>query len=60
MSKSLRSMSPQERQNAIHRRIAEETSGLGYWAAVEAMKKANMQGKEKAAPKRQRKTPISL
>ncbi len=43
MSKSLRSMSPEERQKAIERRIKENKGGLGYWAAVDAKKK--MEGK---------------
>lgn len=36
MSKSLRSMSEFERKAAIARRLASNTKGLGYWAAVDA------------------------
>ena len=36
MSKSLRSMSELERKEAIARRLASNTKGLGYWAAVDA------------------------
>ena len=36
MSKSLRSMSESERKAAIARRLASNTKGLGYWAAVDA------------------------
>ena len=39
MSKSLKSMFPDERAKAIDRRIKSNTCGLGYWSAVEAKKK---------------------
>ena len=39
MSKSLRSMSEIERRAAIARRLASNTKGLGYWAAIDAVKK---------------------
>lgn len=38
MSKSLRSMSKQEQEKAIARRLQSNTKGLGYWAAVDAQK----------------------
>lgn len=39
MTKALRNMSETERKNAIERRIANKTMGLGYWAAMDAKKK---------------------
>ena len=36
MTKSLRSMSKPEREAAISRRLAGNTKGLGYWAAIDA------------------------
>lgn len=39
MSKSLRSMKPEERKQAIDRRIRNKTGGLGYWAVMDAKKK---------------------
>ncbi len=38
MSKSLKSMTKAERTIAINRRIKNETQGLGYWAAKDAIK----------------------
>ena len=40
MSKSLSSMTKTEEQRAITRRLNEKKGGLGYWAAVDASKKA--------------------
>ena len=39
MSKSLKSMSAEERKQAIDRRIRNKTGGNGYWAAMDAKKK---------------------
>ena len=48
MSKGLRSLAPEERQKAINRRIGAVidkkgkpvgTTGLGFWAAIDARKK---------------------
>jgi len=39
MSKRLRSMSNAEQRKAIARRLNEKKKGLGYWAAVDAIKK---------------------
>jgi len=39
MSKPLRSMSDVERKQAIARRLASQSKGLGYWAAVDADRK---------------------
>lgn len=39
MSKSLKSMTPEERLRAIERRLRENKGGLGYLAAVDAKKK---------------------
>lgn len=41
MSKFLKSMKPEERKQAIERRIRENKGGLGYWAAMDAKKKIN-------------------
>jgi hypothetical protein len=38
MSKSIRSYPQSERRSVIARRIERKTSGLGYWAAVDAQK----------------------
>jgi hypothetical protein len=38
MSKSIRSYPQSERRSVITRRIERKTSGLGYWAAVDAQK----------------------
>ena len=46
MSKSLRSMPESKRKEAIARRIASQTKGLGYWAAIDAQAK---QGKKTPA-----------
>ncbi len=42
MSKSLRSMSAEARLEAIRRRLANRTMGIGYWAAVDAAKKVGI------------------
>jgi hypothetical protein len=39
MSKSLKSMTKEERIKAIYRRFNEKKGGNGYWAAIDAMKK---------------------
>jgi len=39
MTKSLRSIPSGQRQAAIDRRIKSKSGGLGYWAAVDALKK---------------------
>jgi hypothetical protein len=39
MSKGLRSMSETERREAITRRLREKQGGLGYLAALDAVKK---------------------
>ena len=39
MSKSLRNMSNSERIAAIQRRIKNNTRGLGFWAAMDALPK---------------------
>lgn len=39
MAKSLRSMSEREREEAIADRLEKKTKGLGFWAAVDALKK---------------------
>jgi len=38
MSKGLRNMTEKERKEAIKRRINSRTGGIGYWAAVDAIK----------------------
>ena len=42
MSKSLRSIPQEKRQEAIRRRLEQKIKGLGYWAAVDAIKKQKM------------------
>lgn len=39
MTKALRNIKKEDQQKAIERRIASNTKGLGYWAAVDAKKK---------------------
>lgn len=39
MSKSLRSMTKEERVKVIDRRLRNKNGGNGYWAAVDAKKK---------------------
>ena len=39
MAKSLRSLPPSEKAEAVRRRLAEKRGGLGYWAARDAAKK---------------------
>jgi hypothetical protein len=39
MSKSIRSYPQSERRVVIARRLQSKTSGLGYWAAVDAQKR---------------------
>jgi len=46
MGKSLRSMSKQERKEAISRRLKNVTLGLGYWAAIDATNKPGNIAKE--------------
>ncbi len=43
MSRSLRSIEEQKRGFVISKRISSNTRGLGYWAAVDAHKKATGQ-----------------
>jgi hypothetical protein len=38
MSKSIRSYPQSEKRGIISRRLQSKTSGLGYWAAVDAQK----------------------
>lgn len=47
MAKGLRNMSEIERREAVRRRLANGTKGLGYWAAVDAQKRIEKAAEEK-------------
>lgn len=46
MSKGLRNMTKKEQSEAVQRRLANGSKGLGYWAAVDAKKKIEKASKE--------------